>query len=193
MINGLKNNITIKTVCSLISLVLLGVVVQIGSVYLLNVVLEALGQVEDYGAYISDFMTMEPRIIVYTIAVAPLIEEIVFRAGLIGLGRKYIKKFWILNCLQAILFGIYHMNLVQGAYAFVLGALLGYVFDRCGGFLSCLTLHMVINAAGLYISPLLPSEISDMSMIAIGVACILVSYVLVRLVRAVFKQDVEAA
>lgn len=55
---------------------------------------------------------------------APIVEEIVFR-GLIMEGLKpYGKRFTILS--SAILFGLFHGNLVQSPYAFAVGVVLGY-------------------------------------------------------------------
>lgn len=57
---------------------------------------------------------------VFTAAiVGPIEEELVFR----GVTTEYLKRagasFWLLNILQAMLFGIAHLNLIQGSYAFL--------------------------------------------------------------------------
>jgi hypothetical protein len=44
--------------------------------------------------------------------------------------------FWVANILQAVLFGIYHMNPLQGIYAFFIGLFLGYVCHK-GEVFSC--------------------------------------------------------
>ena len=57
---------------------------------------------------------------VYTIILAPVGEELVFR----GLTYRFARKalpFWGANILQAALFGVMHLNLFQGLYAFFLG------------------------------------------------------------------------
>ncbi len=65
-------------------------------------------------------------IILYSVIIAPVIEEIIFRGLVFGYARK-VFPVWLAILFQAALFGIYHWNLVQGIYAFVLGIFLGYL------------------------------------------------------------------
>lgn len=69
-------------------------------------------------------------IIIYTCIVSPLTEEFVFRGYLLHYFGKYSKKLGIV--VTAVMFGVYHMNIVQTPYAFVLGLLLGYVASEYG-------------------------------------------------------------
>ena len=52
------------------------------------------------------------------------------------------------NAIQAAGFGLFHMNPVQGAYAFLIGLALGYVARRCGSLLPAMALHAVFNLSG---------------------------------------------
>ena len=61
----------------------------------------------------------------YASFVAPITEELIFRGYIQGALSRYGKKFSIL--CSAFLFGIFHGNLVQTPYAFLVGLLLGYV------------------------------------------------------------------
>lgn len=87
-----------------------------------------------------------------SIVLAPLGEEIIFR----GLTYRYFRKagacFWAANILQALLFGIIHLNWVQGGYAFLLGLLLGYMGKRYNSLLVPMLLHMIFNFCGTYIA-----------------------------------------
>lgn len=56
---------------------------------------------------------------------APLSEEILFRGLVLGTLRPYGKRFAIFG--SAVLFGVFHGNLLQTPYAFCVGLLLGYV------------------------------------------------------------------
>lgn len=85
--------------------------------------------------------------------VAPIAEEILFR----GLIQKYVGKFFhglmdkgatlCTILFQAILFGIYHGNMIQGIYAFVLGSLLGFLAVRFNSLIPGIIFHIAINTS----------------------------------------------
>lgn len=80
----------------------------------------------------------------YAVILGPINEELIFR----GLTLSYASKalpFWIANILQALLFGIYHMNMIQGTYAFVLGLFFGYIRMKGGSIIFSILLHIIYN------------------------------------------------
>lgn len=62
---------------------------------------------------------------IYGSFLAPFGEEILFRGFLLQNFKRYGIRFAII--FSAILFGIYHGNIVQTPFAFILGLLLGYI------------------------------------------------------------------
>ena len=56
-------------------------------------------------------------------------------------------RFWAANVAQALIFAVMHLNIVQGAYAFALGLLLGWVVRRTGRLRFAALLHMAVNAS----------------------------------------------
>ena len=60
----------------------------------------------------------------YAGLLAPIVEELLFRGLILRTLMPYGKKFAILT--SAVLFGIYHGNLVQSPFAFAVGLVLGY-------------------------------------------------------------------
>lgn len=56
-------------------------------------------------------------------------------------------RFWAANVAQALVFAVMHLNIVQGAYAFALGLLLGWVVRRTGRLRFAALLHMAVNAS----------------------------------------------
>ena len=48
--------------------------------------------------------------------------------------------------MQALMFGFFHMNLVQGIYTFALGLLLGYLVEKTGNLLVPIVLHILYNS-----------------------------------------------
>lgn len=60
-------------------------------------------------------------------------------------------RFWIANALQALLFGVLHLNIVQGTYAFLLGMLFGWVVWRTGSLAWSMILHLAINFCSFFV------------------------------------------
>ncbi len=86
------------------------------------------------------------------VVMAPLGEELIFRGVAFHYARKAVAgmknpkaAFWIANCMQALLFGIYHLNLVQGIYAFAIGLALGYLCQRYRSVIPGMLAHLVFN------------------------------------------------
>ncbi len=82
-------------------------------------------------------------IILYGI-VSPLAEEIVFRGIVYNrLRRQYTK--WIAIVGSALIFGVYHGNVVQALYGFVLGLLIAVLYEKFGSFMVPVILHGAAN------------------------------------------------
>lgn len=86
------------------------------------------------------------------VILAPLGEELIFRGVVFTYARKAVSgmksakvQFWIANAIQALLFGVYHMNLVQGIYAFFIGLALGYLCQRYRSVIPGMLAHLVFN------------------------------------------------
>lgn len=85
----------------------------------------------------------------YSVIIAPICEELIFR----GVTLSYAKRempFWIANVLQASLFGLYHMNWIQGIYAFFIGLFLGFVAHKGGSLWLSIFLHACFNLWGTF-------------------------------------------
>ena len=78
----------------------------------------------------------------------PLVEETVFRGLILHYLKKGGARFWAANLIQAVLFGIYHGNLIQGIYAFCIGVLLGYLAERYGSLIIPVLVHALFNLFG---------------------------------------------
>jgi membrane protease YdiL (CAAX protease family) len=85
---------------------------------------------------------------------APIGEELIFRGVMLYFLMKVIKGckhekvvFWVVNLLQAVAFGAFHMNLYQGMYATVLGLLIGFMAYRSKTVLVPILIHMVYNTS----------------------------------------------
>lgn len=93
----------------------------------------------------------------YVILVGPIAEEIVFRGAIMD--ELYLAfPFWLANILQAALFGVFHMNIIQGIYAFLLGIILGAIRLWTGTVFSNILAHILFN----FTSFMLPVILGDM-------------------------------
>lgn len=90
---------------------------------------------------------------VYSVLLGPVCEELIFRGATLRLFRKAL-PFWLANLIQAVLFGAYHMNWIQGIYAFAFGVLLGYICEKGGSIYDSILLHILFNFWGTMIGPL---------------------------------------
>ena len=195
MSNGLKHKL--MPAANILALIALGLVLQIGGAYLVNAAVTLLGQAAgadaasagakaamEYSAYMDSIRAIEPRKFAHVLFVAPLIEEVVFRFLFLRAG-KMVMPFWAANLVQAVLFGIYHTVMIQRVYGFVMGLIIGCVCHYCPiiyrknvknsdlpdtvlGVVITFVLHVVINATGLFLAPLLPADIAIPVQIGIG-------------------------
>lgn len=132
-------------------------ILSIGLQYVVNYVFNITAAInsEWLDAFLDlDMGTQNFGLILYAIILAPINEELLFRGVTFG----YLKKampFWLANLIQALLFGIYHMNVMQAVYAFVIGLFLGYVCQKGGSIFYSILLHIIYNFFTSYASPLL--------------------------------------
>ena len=78
--------------------------------------------------------------------ISPIAEEIVFR----GIVYNRLRRNYSLNIAliySAIFFGLYHGNVVQGVYGFLLGLLIAVMYEKYGSFLVPVILHGAANIA----------------------------------------------
>lgn len=90
----------------------------------------------------------------YTVLLGPICEEFAFRGVALNILLKDF-TFWPANIIQALFFAEAHLNLIQGIYAFVIGCLFGYITYTTKSIYISISLHILFNAAGLFIPDLL--------------------------------------
>lgn len=101
----------------------------------------------------------------YSVILAPFCEELIFRGVTMHLARKAL-PFWLANLLQAFLFGLFHMNWIQGIYAFAIGLVFGFICEKGGSIYYSILLHMLFNFWGTVLSKLL-EDIPDTSWVGL--------------------------
>lgn len=88
-----------------------------------------------------------PLMLFYSVVMAPIGEELIFRGVTMRAARRAL-PFWLANLMQAFLFGCFHMNFIQGAYAFAIGLILGFICEKCGSIYYSIFFHIVFNFWG---------------------------------------------
>ena len=84
--------------------------------------------------------------------VAPIAEELIFRWLIFLRLRDYCKHPWVAALITAVLFGIYHGNVVQAIYAAMLGFFFAMVIEWTGNKWSSICLHVGANVCSIFVS-----------------------------------------
>ena len=113
-------------------------------IFILNIYFPQL--VSDYIDMMSSLYEGSLIIIALSVAiVGPIFEELVFR-GIIFKKANDIMPFYAANIVQAILFALVHMNLIQIIYTFPVGIMLGYITMRYRSLVPAILLHILNNS-----------------------------------------------
>ncbi len=79
---------------------------------------------------------------------APFFEEVFFRGFFYQALRRYLRT-WPAILLTAGLFALVHPNAFQRVLIFPLGLVFGYLMEKTGSIIPCMTLHFLVNASSL--------------------------------------------
>lgn len=111
-------------------------------------------------------LTDQPWVILlFSVLIAPILEELMFRKILIDRAIVFGDRTAIF--LSGFMFGLFHGNLYQVFYAFALGCVLAYVYIRTGRLWYTILLHMTINFLGGFLPSLFLQHL-DFSMLTSG-------------------------
>jgi len=92
--------------------------------------------------------------LIYSVLMAPISEELIFRGVTLRIAQRAL-PFWLANILQAAMFGLFHMNPLQGCYTFMIGLILGYIVHKGGTIYHVIFFHFLFNLWGTIIAPLM--------------------------------------
>lgn len=90
---------------------------------------------------------------IYMVLCAPVLEEYVFRKLIVDRTLKYGQGVAIV--LSGLMFGLFHGNLNQFAYAFLLGMFLAFLYVKTGNLKITIGMHMCVNFMGAVVSVLM--------------------------------------
>lgn len=165
----------------IVIIVFMGVLLQFLVSGILGILMETFPKMfESYLQLMENagFTEMTVMAFVSTVIMAPIGEELLCRGIIMRLAEKVSVKFWIINCIQALAFGIIHANLVQGTYAFLLALVLGYIYKKYHNIWLCMLLHAVINFCSNYVDAFYQA-VCGKALAPVAILCVVFAVLLV--------------
>ena len=83
--------------------------------------------------------------------IVPIVEEVMFR-GIISRELDSLFSPKIVLVFQGALFGIYHMNVVQGSYAALLGIFFGFMVYKTNSVWPAIAAHIFMNSSSVFLA-----------------------------------------
>ena len=106
----------------------------------------------------SVMMSVSPwAVFFYTVLCAPIMEEVVFRKLIVDRTVRYGEGIAVLT--SGLMFGLFHGNLNQFIYAFVIGTMLAYLYVKTGNLKITISLHMLFNFISGFLTLLLAQKL----------------------------------
>ena len=120
-------------------------------------------------------------LVIYGACLAPISEELIFRNITLRYARIAL-PFWLANIMQAALFALFHFNLIQGSYAFVVGMFCGYIYHKSGKIKSSITFHIIFNLLSVAVANLFiyVAEFATILKLIIFIGCMIVALLCCR-------------
>lgn len=87
-----------------------------------------------------------PLLLFATVVCAPVIEEYMFRKMIVDRTIRYGQGVAVF--VSGLMFGLFHGNLNQFAYAVTLGMFLAYLYSRTGQLKLTIGIHLIVNLLG---------------------------------------------
>jgi Predicted metal-dependent membrane protease len=134
-----------------ISLIPLTIALSFFSISLVGILVQFFPSYQE----ISDTLQASNGSIISALAItmiAPIFEEILFRGIVFNELKKSMPVIPAI-IVQGVFFGIYHLNLLQGIYAAILGCILGLIYQMTKSLWSNIIVHMTFNLLGVFVMP----------------------------------------
>lgn len=183
------SGIRLFRVKNILLILMAGLGLQLAIAGLMELILPHFGDLsESYNELMEQIETGNPILMfISVVIIAPVSEELTFR-GVIMKKTRAVTSFLVANILQAMFFGIAHLNIVQGIYAFLGGLVMGYIAYKYKTIKASLLLHIFFNGLNyVLISP--SSPLLQLLYVGIGVILVAVSLILIGKVCAETQPD----
>lgn len=150
-----------------------------GLIQLFPDVYEELAEVQYSGAIWIQFLSMG--------VAAPIMEEVLFRGLLFRRLRTYC-KFPIALILSALIFGFCHGNILQFLYAFLLGLLMGLLYEKFRTLWAPIVFHATANMFSVFVTNY---TVVDQIIMIQPFLAVIISFGVVAMIVALFHTTLE--
>ena len=116
--------------------------------------------------------------------IGPIFEEFFFRKLLIDRTIKYGAKLSII--LSALMFGLFHGNLNQFFYTFLIGGFFAYVYIKTGKLIYPILLHILVNLMGSVVSIFVVGSAENLALGTVTFADLTIVLVYLSIILASF-------
>lgn len=123
------------------------IMIGVSSGIVLNIILFDIGLQDKTTILVAPFLS-----IISTTIVGPIIEELFFR-GIIYHKLKESFRLFPAILLLSLLFGLFHLNLIQGIYAFLLSIIITYYYEKNDNLLFPILIHCFANISVALLLP----------------------------------------
>ena len=188
----------------LILMFFFGAAIQISFSTVLTFILSAdEAAASSYDQAIAPLISMEPDMVLYVGLLAPVFEELCFRGlafsflswillQIIRTSDRVALPVWLIaNLFQTLFFALYHENIYQRIYAFVIGYFFGVLVLVYRSVVPGMMAHIFVNLSGFFIDVIFPPDLpKGTKLILMTVGILTVSGILFKLCR---RQSLRSA
>ena len=179
---GIKDRINIKKIPlkEYFNIIVLGIGVTILLLFLSGILMRL---IPGYSEVSNQLSTARESIIqlIITIVLIPICEEIFYRGIIFGYLRKNF-NIVLAILFQSLIFGLMHLNLVQGIYTFILGIVLALVYIYTDSILGNITIHIIFNLLGLLVIPKLLMKFPILSIVLLIIGIVFSVFSIIKII-----------
>ena len=123
-----------------------------------------------------------------TLVIAPIVEEIVFRALVYGKLKKGMPKV-VAAIISALLFAFMHGNIIWGIYTFILGIILVWIYEKFKSLTANIIVHFSFNLVGVIFGNI--KMVPDIILYIMPVISLIILYINFVWIRKICKSKTE--
>lgn len=90
--------------------------------------------------------------------IVPISEEIIFRGSVFKNLSEHFNIKWVI-VIQAVIFSVYHFNLVQALPTLIIGLVIGFAVYYTNSIISGIIIHILNNSIAIILSHVLPEDL----------------------------------
>lgn len=179
---GMKDRINIKRIPikEYFNILILGIGITILLLFLSSILTKLIPSYNEVANQLATSRGSALQLII-TIALIPIYEEIFYRGIIFGYLRKNFNII-VAIVVQALVFGVMHLNLVQGIYTFILGIVLALIYMYSESILGNITVHIIFNLLGILIIPKLLINFQSMSIVLLIIAIVFIIFSSIKMI-----------